>query len=407
MMFREVGPEDGSVGAIIKVIGVGGRGCFSVNSMAENELLGVELIAANTDLKDLRAARAKTTLQLGPTAAKGKGVGMKPELGAKAAEESIEEVKEILRGCDMLFIAAGLGGGTGTGASPIIAKASQEMGILTVAVVGMPFKFEGAYKARLAQEGWEKLREYTDAIITLPNDRCLSQKGKASIAEATGAMGKDVLMQAVQAITDMVNLPGEFGGLDFNDVSTTMKQMGKAVIGVGRACGENRVMEAAQRAIDNPLMDDSRIDGAKGLLLHMRGNVHDITLEHFERASDMIAAQCYTEVMSKFGISHDESLGDDVIVSVVATGVGEQTKAMGDVIIDPVSAFGGGGIKRRLSPADPIIISEPRTPPRGQQVPSDFGDDKPLSGPPKDRSGSIKIEDDDAVALKFIRKVAN
>ncbi|HBT96689.1 MAG TPA: cell division protein FtsZ, partial [Desulfobulbaceae bacterium] len=176
--------------------------------------------------------------------------------------------------------------------------------------------FEGAFKARLAQEGWEKLRQYTDAIITLPNDRCLSQNGKASIAEATGAMGKDVLMQAVQAITDMVNLPGEYGGLDFNDVSTTMKNMGKAVIGVGRASGANRVIEAAQRAIDNPLMDDSRIDGAQGLLLHMRGNVHDIALEHFEKASDMIAAQCHTEVKYKFGISHDESLGEDVVVSV-------------------------------------------------------------------------------------------
>jgi len=399
MMFREAGPEDGSVGAIIKVIGVGGRGCFSVNSMAENELLGVELIAANTDLKDLRTAKAKTTLQLGPTAARGKGVGMKPDLGAKAAEESIEEIKEILRGCDMLFIAAGLGGGTGTGASPVIAKASQEMGILTVAVVGMPFKFEGAFKARLAQEGWEKLREYTDAIITLPNDRCLSQKGKASIAEATGAMGKDVLMQAVQAITDMVNLLGEFGGLDFNDVSTTMKQMGKAVIGVGRASGENRVMEAAQKAIDNPLMDDSRIDGAKGLLLHMRGNVHDISLEHFERASDMIASQCDSDVMSKFGISHDESLGGDVIVSVVATGVGEQTNVTKDLSKKP--PFPSPVVQ------GPIIISEPRMPPRGQQVPSDFGDDKPLSGPPKDRSAGIKIEDDDAVMLKFIRKVAN
>jgi len=398
MMFREAGPEDGSVGAIIKVIGVGGRGCFSVNAMAENELLGVELIAANTDLKDLRAAKAKTTLQLGPKLAKGKGVGMKPELGAKAAEESIDDIKELLRGCDMLFITAGLGGGTGTGASPIIAKVSQEMGILTVAVVGMPFFIEGNFKAKLAEEGRKELSQYTDAIITLPNDRCLSQKGKASILDATGAMGKDVLMQAVQAITDMVNLPGEYGGLDFNDVSTTMKDKGKAVIGVGRASGENRVMEAAQKAIDNPLMDDSRIDGAKGLLLHLRGNGHDITFENFAAAAEMITKQCDQEVVFKFGISHDESLGADAIVSVVATGVGEQTNVKKDLPKKP--PFPG-------PVPGPIILSEPRTPPKGQQVPSDFGDDKPLSGPPKDRSVSIKIENDDAVAPKLLRKVAN
>jgi len=401
-MFREAGPADENIGAIIKVIGVGGRGCFSVNSMAENELPGVELIAANTDLKDLRAAKTKVTLQLGPTLAKGKGVGMKPELGAKAAEESIDEIKELLRGCDMLFIAAGLGGGTGTGAAPVIAKASQEMGILTVAVVGMPFKFEGAYKARLADEGRKNLRQYTDAIITLPNDRCLSQKGKASIADATGAMGKDVLMQAVQAITDMVNLPGEFGGLDFNDVSTTMKGMGKAVIGVGRASGDNRVMEAAQKAIDNPLMDDSRIDGAKGLLLHMRGNVHDIDLEQFATASDMIAAQCDTEVVSKFGISHDEPLGEDVVVSVVATGVGEQT----NVAKDPLSST-GNGLRKPFGVPGPIIFSQPRTPPQGPQISSIFGDEKPLSGPAKDRA-SISIPQDDPVEMRnFVRKIAN
>ena len=396
-MFREAGPEDNSVGAIIKVIGVGGRGCFSVNSMAENELLGVELIAANTDLKDLRAAKVKTALQLGPTLAKGKGVGMKPGLGARAAEESIDEIKELLRGCDMLFIAAGLGGGTGTGAAPIIAKTSQDMDILTVAVVGMPFFIEGKFKNNLAEQGWEELSQYTDAIITLPNDRCLSQKGRESILSATGAMGKDVLMQAVQAITDMVNLPGEFGGLDFNDVSSTMKKMGKAVIGVGRASGDNRVMEAAQRAIDNPLMDDSRIDGAKGLLLHLRGDSNNITFENFAAAAEMITKQCDQDVVFKFGISHDESLGEDVVVSVVATGVGEQTN---------VKPQQDGG-RVRAPVIDPIMtIAKPRVPPKGPQIPSNFDENRPLSGSPS-RSGDIKIEDDDAVRPRFFMKVAN
>ena len=397
MMFREAKPEDNSVGATIKVIGIGGRGCFSVNSMAENEMLGVELVAANTDLKDLRAARVKTILQLGPTLAKGKGVGMDPKLGAQAAEESLDEIKALLENCDMLFIATGLGGGTGTGASPVIAKASQAMDILTVAVVGMPFSLEGNFKIELAEQGWKELSQYTDAIITLPNDRCLSQMGRQSILNATGAMGKDVLMQAVQAITDMVNLPGEFGGLDFNDVRTTMKQMGKAVIGVGRASGDNRVMEAAQKAIDNPLMDDSRIDGAKGLLLHLRGNGNDITYENFAAAAAMITKQCDQGVMFKFGISNDQSLGEDVVVSVVATGVGEQT----NVKIPPVP----GPIKPPVT--GPIVIAQPRTPPKGPQLASDFSEDKPLSGPPRSRTGDIKIEDDDAVVPQFIRKTAN
>jgi len=403
MMFREAAPEDNNVGAIIKVIGVGGRGCFSVNSMAGNELLGVELIAANTDLKDLRVAKVKTVLQLGPTLAKGKGVGMKAELGAQAAEESVDEIKKVLHDCDMLFIAAGLGGGTGTGAAPIIAKVSRGMDILTVAVVGMPFYFEGNAKIKLAEKGWEELSQYTDAIITLPNDRCLSQIGKLSIANATGAMGKDVLMQAVQAVTDMVNLPGEFGGLDFNDVNTTMKRMGKAVIGVGRASGDNRVMEAAQKAIDNPLMDDSRIDGAKGLLLHLRGNGNDIALENFAAAAEMITKQCDQDAVIKFGISQDESLGEDVVVSVVATGVGEQTHvAKGDSSTDTSKGIKKGGIS-----IGPIVISEPRVPPKGPQLSSDFGDDKPLSGPLKRHVGEIKIEGDDAVALKMVRKIAN
>ncbi|MDR0476366.1 MAG: cell division protein FtsZ [Desulfobulbaceae bacterium] len=402
MTFREAGPEDNNVGAIIKVIGVGGRGCLSVNSMAGNDMLGVELIAANTDMKDLRAAKVKTVLQLGPTLAKGKGVGMKPDLGAQAAEESLDEIKDLLRGCDMLFIAAGLGGGTGTGAAPVIAKASRGMDILTVAVVGMPFFFEGNFKIRLADDGWKELSKYTDAIITLPNDRCLSQKGKESIVDATGAMGKDVLMQAVQAITDMVNLTGAYSGLDFNDVNTTMKGMGKAVIGVGRASGDNRVMEAAQKAIDNPLMDDSRIDGAKGLLWHLRGKGEDIILENFAVAIEMITKQCHQDALIKFGISQDESLGEDVVVSVVATGVGEQT----DV---PKKGSFGDSIQKGGPSSGPIVISEPRLPPKGPQVPSsDFGDDQPVSGLPRNHVGNIKIEDDETVGpQQFIRKIAN
>jgi len=398
-MFREAEPEDESVGAIIKVIGVGGRGCFSVNSMAENALLGVELIAANTDKKDLRGAKVKTILQLGPRTARDKGVGMDPERGAKAAEESIEEIKQLLTGCDMLFIAAGLGGGTGTGAAPVIAKASHEMGILTVAVVGMPFSFEGENKAIVAEQGWKELSKHTDAIITLPNDRVLSVDGQRSIGDTSQAMGKDVLMLAVQAITDMVNLPGEYGGIDFNDVSTTMKGMGRAVIGVGRAAGENRVMDAVQRAIDNPLMDDSRIDGAKGLLLHLRGNGDDIAIQNFASAASMLTKQCDKKVTFKFGISHDPSLGDDAVVSVVATGVGEQTN---------VTKGDETGVKPgSVGPRGPIVFSEPRKPPIGPQISSNFGDEQPLSGPPKDRS-SISIPHEDTVTMpNFVRKIAN
>jgi len=396
-MFREAGPEDQGVGAIIKVIGVGGRGCFSVNSMAENALLGVELIAANTDKKDLRGAKVKTVLQLGPKTAKGKGVGMQTELGAKAAEESLEEIKELLAGCDMLFIAAGLGGGTGTGGAPVIAKASHEMGILTVAVVGTPFSFEGERKALVADQGCKELSKYTDAIIILPNDRVLSVDGQRSIGDTSQAMGKDVLMLAVQAITDMVNLPGEYGGIDFNDVSTTMKGKGRAVIGVGRASGENRVMEAVQRAIDNPLMDDSRIDGAQGLLLHLRGNGDDISIQNFASAVSMLTKQCHKNVAFKFGISHDPSLGEDAVVSVVATGVGDRTEG------EEAAGKPGVGV-----PRVPIVISEPRKPPIGPQIASNFGDEeRPLSGPPKDRRSISIPHEDDVIVPNFARKIAN
>ena len=308
--------------AVVKVIGVGGGGGNAINTMVENHLQGVEFITANTDKQALDLSCADVCLQIGPGITKGLGAGADPETGEQAAIESIDEIIASLKGADMVFVAAGLGGGTGTGAAPIVAKAAKEMGALTVAVVTKPFHFEGKFRMRNAERGWEKLRKYADTIITVPNDRLLSLMQKNSKLSDMLSMADKVLLQAVKGITDLINVAGLMNA-DFADLRTVMREVGPAIMGAGFAVGENRATEAANRAIDNQLLEDVGIDGARGLLINISASESSFTMAEFMEASALIQAKVDDEAKVVIGALYDDALGDELHVTVIATGVGE------------------------------------------------------------------------------------
>ncbi|RUM42137.1 MAG: cell division protein FtsZ [Desulfocapsa sp.] len=308
--------------AVVKVIGVGGGGGNAINTMVENRLQGVEFITANTDMQALNISRADICLQIGPGITKGLGAGADPETGEQAALESIDEITDSLKGADMVFVAAGLGGGTGTGAAPVVAKAAKEMGALTVAVVTKPFHFEGKFRMRNAESGWGQLRKYADTIITVPNDRLLSLMQKNSKLSDMLAMADQVLLQAVKGITDLINVPGLMNA-DFADLRTVMREVGPAIMGAGSAVGENRATEAANRAIDNQLLEDVGIDGARGLLINISASEESFTMAEFMEASALIQDKVDEEAKVVIGALYDDALGDELHVTVIATGVGE------------------------------------------------------------------------------------
>jgi len=307
--------------AVVKVIGVGGGGGNAINTMVANRLQGVEFIAANTDKQALNQSKADVCLQIGPSITKGLGAGADPETGNMAAMESLEEIRESLKGSDMVFVTAGLGGGTGTGAAPVVAKASKELGALTVAVVTKPFSFEGKYRARNAEEGWQELQNYVDTIITVPNDRLLSVMQKNSKLSDMLSMADNVLLQAVKGITDLINVPGLINA-DFADLRTVMREVGPAVMGSGCASGENRATEAAKKAIDNQLLEDFGIDGARGLLINISASESSFTMAEFMEASALIQEKVDDDAKVVIGALYDDSLGDVLHVTVIATGVG-------------------------------------------------------------------------------------
>ncbi len=307
--------------AIVKVIGVGGGGGNAINTMVTNRLQGVEFVAANTDRQSLNQSKADLCLQLGPSITKGLGAGADPETGNMAAMESMEEIREALKGSDMVFVTAGLGGGTGTGAAPVVAKVSKEMGALTVAVVTKPFSFEGKFRARNAEEGWGELQKYVDTIITVPNDRLLSIMQKNSKLSDMLAMADTVLLQAVKGITDLINVPGLINA-DFADLRTVMKEVGPAVMGSGSAIGENRAGEAAKKAIDNQLLEDFGIDGARGLLINISASEESFTMSEFMEASALIQEKVDDDAKIVIGALYDDALEDELHVTVIATGVG-------------------------------------------------------------------------------------
>ena len=311
-------------GAVIKVIGVGGAGNNAVNRMIAEGVQGVEFIVANTDTQALANSKAETKIQLGPKLTKGLGAGSLPDIGLKAAEESEERIREALSGADLIFVTAGMGGGTGTGAAPIVARIAKELGALTVGVVTRPFSFEGPKRGRYAAEGVAQMKANVDTLVTISNNRLLEIVDKKTPMLEAFREADNVLRQGVQGISDLIIAPG-YVNLDFADVKTVMKDQGSALMGIGVASGENRTAEATKKAISSPLLEVS-IDGAEQILLNITGG-SDLTLFEAQDASDIVAAAATNDVNIIFGTSINENLGDEVIVTVIATGIDEEHKS--------------------------------------------------------------------------------
>jgi len=307
-----------STPAKIKVIGVGGGGGNAVNRMIDAQLRGIEFIAANTDLQALAKCRAPIKLQIGSLLTKGLGAGADPEQGRKAALEDTDRILEVLEGADMVFLTAGLGGGTGTGAVPIIASLAAEIGALTVAVVTKPFGFEGRRRLQYAERGVEELRNAVDTLITIPNERLLNFVERGTPLFEAFRIADDVLRQAVQGISDLITIPGEVN-VDFADVRTIMTGMGMALMGTGIAKGEHRALEAAQRAISSPLLEETSIQGAKGVLINISGG-HDLTLHEVAEAARIIADSVDPDANIISGMVIDPTLDEAMKVTVIATG---------------------------------------------------------------------------------------
>jgi len=308
--------------AKIKVFGVGGGGGNAVNTMVDSKILGVEFIAGNTDSHALEHSKADIRLQLGKSLAKGLGAGANPEVGRAAAEESIDDIRKVLKDSDMVFVTAGLGGGTGTGAAPVVARIAKEMGALTVGVVTKPFAFEGRPRTKNAELGWKQLKEHVDAIITIPNDRLLSMTQKGTRFIDGMKMADDVLVQAVKGITDLINLPGYINP-DFADVKTIMTEMGPALMGSGYGVGENRAVEAVNMAINSPLLQDISIAGAKGVLVNISASKETLTMPEVTDATTKIYQEVHEDANIILGVIFDENLGDELQVTVIATGIRE------------------------------------------------------------------------------------
>jgi len=315
--------EEETQGARIKVVGVGGGGGNAVSRMIASGLQGVEFIAINTDLQALRANRAPIKIQIGHKLTKGLGAGANPDVGRQAAVEDTEKICDALEGSDMVFITTGLGGGTGTGAAPVVASIASQLGgdagnVLTVAVVTLPFGLEGKRRMHQATEGLAQLRECVDSVIAIPNDRLLQSVARNTPVSEAFRVADDVLRQAVQGISDIITVPGQIN-LDFADVRAVMKGMGQAVMGTGIGQGENRATEAAQRAISNPLLEDSSIEGAKGVIVNITGG-SDLSLAEAAEATALITKVSDPEANVIYGIVTDESMGNAVKVTVIATG---------------------------------------------------------------------------------------
>ena len=313
-----------TVEAVIKVIGVGGGGGNAVEHMVRQNIEGVEFITVNTDAQALRNSSANTTLQIGGGITKGLGAGANPEVGRDAAMEDREALRELLTGSDMVFIAAGMGGGTGTGAAPIVAEVAREMGILTVAVVTKPFSFEGKKRMGFAAHGIEELSKNVDSLITIPNDKLLKVLGRGiSLLDAFKA-ANDVLLGAVQGIAELITRPGLIN-VDFADVRTVMREMGTAMMGTGSASGDDRAEEAAEKAISSPLLEDVDLAGARGILVNITAGM-DMTIEEFETVGNAVKAFASENATVVVGTVIDPEMHDELRVTVVATGIGAERK---------------------------------------------------------------------------------
>jgi cell division protein FtsZ len=307
--------------AVIKVFGCGGGGGNAVKHMLESQVEGVEFICANTDAQALQSVNATTALQLGNGITRGLGAGANPEIGRQSALEDRDQIAEILKGSDMVFITAGMGGGTGTGAAPVVAEIAKDLGILTVAVVTKPFPFEGRRRMKVASDGMDELRQHVDSLITIPNEKLLTVLGKNVTLVEAFAEANNVLLNAVQGVADLIVRPGTIN-LDFADVRTVMSEMGMAMMGSGRASGEDRAQRAAEMAIRSPLLEDVDLHGARGILVNVSAGV-DLGLDEFSEVGNTIEEFASEDATVVVGTVIDPELEDEIRVTVVATGIGE------------------------------------------------------------------------------------
>ena len=386
--------------AKIKVIGVGGAGGNAINNMIASNLQGVKFISANTDAQALDVSQAAIRIQLGSKITEGLGAGANPQVGREAALENAEMIKDALSDSHMVFITAGFGGGTGTGAAPVIARLCKELGILTVAVVTRPFSFEGRKRANQAEEGILELKKAADTVITIPNDRLRGLASKNAKMVDMFRKADEILLHSVKGITDLIMMPG-LVNLDFADVKTTMSRAGMAIMGIGISSGENRALEAAERAISHPLLDDINISGAKGVLMNITSN-SNLTMEEMTEASERIYNEVGEDAEIIWGAVIDDSVGDEMSVTVIATGIGEKGKEKEAVSgkVDPTY----GGKVRDITPADLARSSELDEPTfiRRQKAVNE----RPTSDLYREYKG-IVIDNDDLDVPTFLRRKAD
>ncbi len=376
--------------ASIKVVGVGGGGGNAVNRMIEEGLGGVEFIAINTDAQALLLSKAKTRVRIGDKLTRGLGAGGNPEVGRKAAEESSDELYEVLRGADMVFITGGMGGGTGTGAAPVVAQVAKELGALTIGVVTRPFTFEGSRRIQVAEAGIEALKTQVDTLIVIPNDRLLQiVDKKASLQDAFG-LADDVLRQGIQGISELITVPGLIN-LDFADVRTIMSEGGAALMAVGRASGEDRARKAAEEAISSSLLDVT-IDGARGILFNVTGGP-DMSLFEVNEAAAIIKETAHPDVNLIFGAVIDENMGDEIRITVIATGF-EQTRVAQRRVAS----------KPKVTPRPAPRTAPQPTTPQPEQQPTDSVPTQPTPRKTEEEFTSRVYDTDDLDIPAFLRR---
>lgn len=341
--------------AVIKVIGVGGGGNNAVEHMVLQSIEGVEFVAINTDAQVLRNSSANLTLQIGSDVTKGLGAGANPEMGQKAAEEDKETIKQAIQGADMVFITAGMGGGTGTGAAPVVAQIAKELGILTVAVVTKPFPFEGKKRSVIADNGMEELAKYVDSLITIPNEKLLKVMGRGTPLLQAFSTANDVLKGAVQGIAELITRPGLIN-VDFADVRTVMSEMGTAMMGSGAAKGEDRAEEAAESAISCPLLEDIDLSGARGILVNITAGP-DFAIDEFETVGNAVKAFASENATVVVGTVIDMDLVDELRVTVVATGIGAEKKPEISIVSNRANRLGSdvGEFKLQANGTDSVV----------------------------------------------------
>lgn len=364
--------------AKIKVIGIGGGGSNAVNRMIESGLEGVEFIAVNTDSQALLMSKSPKRMQIGEKLTRGLGAGARPEIGERAAQESRNDILDALRGSDMVFITAGMGGGTGTGAAPVVAECAREVNALTVAVVTRPFTFEGPKRKKNADLGIEKLKRNVDAIITIPNDRLLQVVDKKTPMTKAFVIADDILRQGVKGISDLIAVPGVIN-LDFADVQSIMSNAGSALMGVGEASGDNAAVEAVKKAIASPLLETS-VDSARGILLNFMGAQDSLSMVQVNEASTTVQEAAHPDAEIIWGVSVDDSLGDTIVVTIIATRFGEDDSANGEKEI-PATKF--------LPPNQTQQTQRPQ-PQFNQQTPPNYNQPEP---PPYNRTAPPEQEE--------------